>query len=81
MVVGIRCSGAISGERERLTWEALLLTPLETRYLVRGKLRGIMVDVSEKKRVEEERQEHVRFLESLDRVNRAIRLRQDLSSE
>jgi len=42
LVVGIRCSGAISGERERLTWEALLLTPLETRQLVRGKLRGIM---------------------------------------
>lgn len=42
LVVGIRSSGAISGERERLTWEALLLTPLETRMLVRGKLRGIM---------------------------------------
>jgi ABC-type transport system involved in multi-copper enzyme maturation permease subunit len=42
LVVGIRCSGAISGERERLTWEALLLSPLETRHLVRGKLRGIM---------------------------------------
>jgi ABC-type transport system involved in multi-copper enzyme maturation permease subunit len=42
LIVGIRCSGAISGERERLTWEALLLTPLETRQLVRGKLRGIM---------------------------------------
>jgi len=42
LVVGVRCSGAISGERERLTWEALLLSPLETRHLVRGKLRGIM---------------------------------------
>ncbi len=42
LVVGIRCSGAISGERERLTWEALLLSPLDTRQLVRGKLRGIM---------------------------------------
>jgi ABC-type transport system involved in multi-copper enzyme maturation permease subunit len=42
LVVGIRCSGAISGERERLTWEALLLTPLATRMLVRGKLEGIM---------------------------------------
>jgi ABC-type transport system involved in multi-copper enzyme maturation permease subunit len=42
LVVGIRCSGAISGERERQTWEALLLTPMETRLLVRGKLRGIM---------------------------------------
>jgi ABC-type transport system involved in multi-copper enzyme maturation permease subunit len=42
LVVGIRCSGAVSGERERQTWEALLLTPLETRQLVRGKLKGIM---------------------------------------
>jgi len=42
LVVGIRCSGAITGERERQTWEALLLTPMDTRLLVRGKLRGIM---------------------------------------
>lgn len=41
-------------------------------------LRGVMVDVTEKKRVEEERQEHVRFLESLDRVNRAIQGAGDL---
>jgi ABC-type transport system involved in multi-copper enzyme maturation permease subunit len=41
-VVGVRCSGAVSGERERQTWEALLLTPLETRTLIRGKLWGIM---------------------------------------
>jgi hypothetical protein len=42
LAVGIRCSGAISGEREKQTWEALLLTPLATRTLVRGKLQGIM---------------------------------------
>jgi len=42
LVVGIRCSGAITGERERKTWEALLLTPLETRQLLRGKLWGIL---------------------------------------
>ncbi|MBV9126398.1 MAG: ABC transporter permease subunit [Planctomycetes bacterium] len=42
LVVGIRCSGAISGERENQTWEALLLTPLETRQLIRGKLWGIL---------------------------------------
>ena len=41
-VVGIRCSGAISGERERQTWEALLLTPLPVRELVREKLHGIL---------------------------------------
>jgi ABC-type transport system involved in multi-copper enzyme maturation permease subunit len=42
LVVGIRCSGTISGEREKQTWEALLLTPLSSRQLVRGKLWGIM---------------------------------------
>ena len=31
LVIGIRCSGAISGEREKQTWEALLLTPLATQ--------------------------------------------------
>jgi ABC-type Na+ efflux pump permease subunit len=41
-VVGIRTSGAITGERERQTWEALLLTPLSARQMVRGKLWGIM---------------------------------------
>jgi ABC-type transport system involved in multi-copper enzyme maturation permease subunit len=41
-VVAIRCSGAVSGEREKHTWEALLLTPLETRHLIRGKLWGII---------------------------------------
>lgn len=42
LVVGIRSSGAISGEREKQTWEPLLLTPLEPRELVRGKLWGIL---------------------------------------
>jgi hypothetical protein len=42
LLVGIRCSGSVSGERERQTWEALLLTPLEVRQLIRGKLWGIM---------------------------------------
>jgi ABC-type transport system involved in multi-copper enzyme maturation permease subunit len=41
-IVAIRCSGAVSGERERHTWEALLLTPLDTRHLIRGKLWGII---------------------------------------
>ena len=30
LVIAIRCSGAVTGEREKSTWEALLLTPLET---------------------------------------------------
>src|SRR5439155_21686788 len=42
LVIGIRCSGAVTGEREKNTWEALLLTPLETRHLIRGKLWGII---------------------------------------
>jgi ABC-type transport system involved in multi-copper enzyme maturation permease subunit len=42
LVVGIRCSGAVTGERERRTWEALLLTPLPAKQLIRGKLWGIM---------------------------------------
>jgi ABC-type transport system involved in multi-copper enzyme maturation permease subunit len=42
LVVGIRCSGAVTGEREKRTWEALLLTPLTTRQLIRGKLWGIL---------------------------------------
>ena len=42
LVVGIRCSGAVTGERERRTWEALLLTPLSAKQLIRGKLWGIL---------------------------------------
>jgi ABC-type transport system involved in multi-copper enzyme maturation permease subunit len=42
LVVGIRCSAAISGEREKKTWEALLLTPLPTKKIVGGKLWGIL---------------------------------------
>src|SRR5207244_2229684 len=42
LVVGVRCSGAITGERERQTWEALLMTPLPSPQLIRGKLRGII---------------------------------------
>jgi ABC-type transport system involved in multi-copper enzyme maturation permease subunit len=42
LMVGIRCSGTITGEREKASWEALLLTPLTARQLVRGKLWGII---------------------------------------
>ncbi len=41
-IVGIRCSGAITGERERQTWEAVLLTPMSAKHLVAGKLWGVM---------------------------------------
>jgi ABC-type Na+ efflux pump permease subunit len=42
LVVGIRCSGAITGERERQTWEALLLTPLSVRQILQAKLWGVL---------------------------------------
>jgi ABC-type transport system involved in multi-copper enzyme maturation permease subunit len=42
LLMGLRCSGAVTGERERQTWEALLLTPLAVRQLLRSKLWGII---------------------------------------
>jgi ABC-type transport system involved in multi-copper enzyme maturation permease subunit len=42
LVITARCSGAVTAEREKGTWETLLQTPLETRQLIRGKLWGIM---------------------------------------
>jgi hypothetical protein len=40
--VGIRCSGVVSGERERKSWETLLTTPMEPRHILRGKLWGVI---------------------------------------
>ncbi len=45
LVVGVRASGTITGERERQTWDGLLTAPLSNRELVRGKLRGILRSV------------------------------------
>lgn len=42
LLVAIRCAAAVTQEREKQTWEALLLTPLETKQLLRGKLWGII---------------------------------------
>jgi ABC-type transport system involved in multi-copper enzyme maturation permease subunit len=42
LITGIRASGAVSGERERQTWEALLLTPLETWEIIEEKYQGIL---------------------------------------
>jgi PAS domain S-box-containing protein len=42
------------------------------------KLRGVMVDITERKRAEEERQAHLWLVESMDRVNRAIQGTNDL---
>ena len=37
-----------------------------------ARLRGVMVDITERKRAEQERQARRWFIESMDRVNRAI---------
>ncbi|MCC7061647.1 MAG: PAS domain S-box protein [Planctomycetes bacterium] len=42
-------------------------------------LRGIMIDVTAQRRAEETRAEHIRFLEAMDRVNRAILSAPDLA--
>jgi PAS domain S-box-containing protein len=42
------------------------------------KLRGIMLDVTELKRAEEERHAHLRFLESMDKINLAMQGSSDL---
>src|SRR4029079_11055910 len=41
--VGLRAAVAISSERERGTWDALLTSPLEGREIVRGKLWGSLL--------------------------------------
>jgi len=61
----------------RLVWVRDLVT-----VVVQGgratRLRGVMVDITERKRAEEERHAHLRFLESMDRINRAIQGTNDL---
>ncbi len=42
LVVAIRASGSITEERERGTWDGVLLTPMPTRQIVRGKWWGIL---------------------------------------
>jgi ABC-type transport system involved in multi-copper enzyme maturation permease subunit len=41
-IVGVRASGTISGERERQTWESLLLTPMDTWEIVEDKTNGVL---------------------------------------
>jgi hypothetical protein len=41
VVAGVRSAGAISGERERGTWDLLLLSPMSATDLVREKFQGI----------------------------------------
>jgi ABC-type transport system involved in multi-copper enzyme maturation permease subunit len=42
LVVGVRCSGSITGERERMTWEGALATPLSVRQILHAKLWGTL---------------------------------------
>src|SRR5262249_32987564 len=42
VVVAVRSATAISGERERRTWDGLLITRLTSQELVRGQGRGIV---------------------------------------
>ncbi len=42
LIVGVRCAGAITQERERHTWEAVLLTPISAGQIVQGKLWGVV---------------------------------------
>ncbi len=44
-IVGVRASGAISGERERQTWESLLLTPMDTWEIIEDKVNGVLQSV------------------------------------
>jgi ABC-type transport system involved in multi-copper enzyme maturation permease subunit len=42
LIVVVRCAGAVTGERERQTFDSLRLAPLDGEALIRGKLRGIL---------------------------------------
>jgi ABC-type transport system involved in multi-copper enzyme maturation permease subunit len=42
LVAGVRTSGAVSGERERQTWDSILLTPLDTWDLIVDKANGAL---------------------------------------
>src|SRR5262249_54649558 len=42
LVAGVRTSGAVSGERERQTWDSLLITPLDTWDLILDKANGAL---------------------------------------
>lgn len=61
----------------RVVWVRDLVTVVaEAGRAVR--LRGVMVDITERKHAEEERRAHLWFLESMDRINRAIQCTNDL---
>ncbi len=42
LLSAVRCFACVNGERSRRTWELLLSTPLDTKRLLRDKLRGAL---------------------------------------
>lgn len=42
LLVAVRAAGAVSGERDRQTWDSLLLTPLDTWEILIDKRRGVV---------------------------------------
>jgi ABC-type transport system involved in multi-copper enzyme maturation permease subunit len=42
ILIGMRCAEAINGEKEKGTWDGLLMTPLTGRLLVASKLWGVL---------------------------------------
>jgi PAS domain S-box-containing protein len=82
------CEAAVAGTRHdfeyrmiaadgRVVWVRNLVTVvLEEGRPTR--LRGVMFDITERKRAEEERRAHLWFFESMDRINRAIQGTNDL---
>src|SRR6266404_3090828 len=61
----------------RIVWLRNLVTVVESGDRA-TRARGVMVDITERKQAEQERQAHLWFLESMDRVNRAIQGTNDL---
>jgi ABC-type transport system involved in multi-copper enzyme maturation permease subunit len=41
LTVAVRCAIAVTGEREKQTWESVLTSPLATKDMIQGKLWGI----------------------------------------
>jgi PAS domain S-box-containing protein len=79
----------LEGEVEEMRYEFRLLRKDGSVFFVeahgsriehggKGGVIGTLVDVTERKRAEAERQAHVRFLESLDRVSQAMQSTNDL---
>jgi ABC-type transport system involved in multi-copper enzyme maturation permease subunit len=44
LMAAIRASGSVTGEKEKGTWLALMVTPLSTPEVIAGKMRGIFWD-------------------------------------